>query len=66
MLLVARLLALTLLNAAHTCRPYGSQELLHFSKEGNINIGGIFSFHQNPSSVNPSLQVNPGQVRCEG
>lgn len=66
MLLLACSVVLTLIDAVHTCEPYGSQELLHFSKEGKINIGGIFSFHQNPSGVNPSLHVNPGHVRCEG
>ncbi|XP_022625377.1 extracellular calcium-sensing receptor-like [Seriola dumerili] len=34
--------------------------------EGDINIGGIFSFHQNPISVNPALQGNPGTIQCEG
>ncbi|XP_023258210.1 extracellular calcium-sensing receptor-like [Seriola lalandi dorsalis] len=34
--------------------------------EGDINIGGIFSFHQNPVSVNPALQGNPGTIQCEG
>ncbi|XP_061074371.1 extracellular calcium-sensing receptor-like [Conger conger] len=48
------------------CRPYGAQEFSQFSKEGNITIGGIFSFHLNPVSVDPTLQVNPGRVQCQG
>ncbi|XP_061072483.1 extracellular calcium-sensing receptor-like [Conger conger] len=48
------------------CRPYGAQEFSQFSKEGNITIGGIFSFHQNPVSVDPTLQVNPGRIQCQG
>lgn len=56
----------TLLSATHACRAYGSQELLHFSKEGDVNIGGIFSFHQTPTGVTPSLQVDPGHAKCEG
>ncbi|XP_064159378.1 extracellular calcium-sensing receptor-like [Anguilla rostrata] len=48
------------------CRPYGAEEFSQFSKEGNITIGGIFSFHQNPVSVDPTLQVNPGSIQCQG
>uniref|UniRef100_A0A8D3AJB5 Olfactory receptor C family, h1 n=1 Tax=Scophthalmus maximus TaxID=52904 RepID=A0A8D3AJB5_SCOMX len=46
------------------CQTYGTKELSQFSKEGDINIGGIFSFHQNPVSVNPALQINPGTIHC--
>ncbi|XP_041656745.1 extracellular calcium-sensing receptor-like [Cheilinus undulatus] len=48
------------------CQTYGTKELSQFSKEGDINIGGIFSFHQNPVRVNPALHVNPGTIKCEG
>ncbi|XP_034557189.1 extracellular calcium-sensing receptor-like [Notolabrus celidotus] len=48
------------------CQTYGTKELSQFSKEGDINIGGIFSFHQNPVQVNPALHVNPGTIQCEG
>ncbi|XP_051512045.1 extracellular calcium-sensing receptor [Myxocyprinus asiaticus] len=48
------------------CRAYGSDELLHFSKEGDVSIGGIFSFHQNPVGVNPTLLINPGNIGCYG
>ncbi|XP_066541722.1 olfactory receptor CJ1 [Hoplias malabaricus] len=48
------------------CTAYGADDLLHFSKDGDISIGGIFSFHQYPVDVNPSLQVNPGIMRCYG
>ncbi|KAM4627561.1 vomeronasal type-2 receptor 1-like [Polymixia lowei] len=69
MLLIADLLLLSLLavrGGKPVCQTYGTKELSQFSKEGDINIGGIFSFHQNPVSVNPSLQVNPGSIQCEG
>ncbi|XP_061072486.1 extracellular calcium-sensing receptor-like [Conger conger] len=48
------------------CRPYGAQDFSQFSKEGNITIGGIFSFHRKPVSVEPTLQVNPGSIQCRG
>ncbi|XP_071783745.2 extracellular calcium-sensing receptor-like [Centroberyx gerrardi] len=69
MLLIADLLLLSLLavrGGKLVCQTYGTKELSQFSKEGDINIGGIFSFHQNPVSVNPALQVNPGIIQCEG
>lgn len=69
MLQIANLLLLTLLavkGGEAMCQTYGTKELSQFSKEGDINIGGIFSFHQNPVSVNASLQVNPGTILCDG
>ncbi|XP_070685479.1 extracellular calcium-sensing receptor-like [Pempheris klunzingeri] len=69
MLLIADLLLLSLLavrGEKPICQTYGTKELSQFSKEGDINIGGIFSFHQDPVSVNPALQVNPGTIQCEG
>ncbi|XP_056139153.1 extracellular calcium-sensing receptor-like [Lampris incognitus] len=69
MLLMAVLLLLSPLavrSGGSVCHPYGTREVSQFSKEGDVNIGGIFSFHQNPVSVNPSLQVNPGSIQCEG
>ncbi|XP_059931121.1 extracellular calcium-sensing receptor-like [Gadus macrocephalus] len=69
MLQLANLLLLSLLavrGKESVCRTYGTKELSQFSKEGDINIGGIFSFHQNPVSVNPSFQVDPGSVQCNG
>lgn len=69
MLLIAELLLISLLavrGGKPVCRTYGTKEVSQFSMEGDINIGGIFSFHQNPVSVNPSLQVNPGTIQCEG
>ena len=68
-LLLAVLVLLTLFPsraAELTCSPYGSTELSMFSKEGDFNIGGIFSFHQNPVAVNPALRENPGNIQCEG
>lgn len=69
MLTIAELLLLSLLavrGVKPVCQPYGTKELSQFSKEGDINIGGIFSFHQNPVSVSPALDVNPGTIQCEG
>uniref|UniRef100_A0A8D3AIT5 Olfactory receptor C family, h1 n=1 Tax=Scophthalmus maximus TaxID=52904 RepID=A0A8D3AIT5_SCOMX len=69
MLLIADLLLISLLavrGRKPLCQTYGTKELSQFSKEGDINIGGIFSFHQNPVSVNPALQINPGTIQCEG
>ncbi|XP_074535464.1 extracellular calcium-sensing receptor-like [Halichoeres trimaculatus] len=69
MLLRADLLLLTLFairGGKPMCQTYGTKELSQFSMEGDINIGGIFSFHQNPVQVNPALQVNPGTIQCEG
>uniref|UniRef100_A0A3Q3GJN4 Olfactory receptor C family, j1 n=1 Tax=Labrus bergylta TaxID=56723 RepID=A0A3Q3GJN4_9LABR len=68
MLLIADLLLLSFLairGGKPMCQTYGTKELSQFSKEGDINIGGIFSFHQNPVRVNPALQVNPGTIQCE-
>ena len=69
MLQIANLLLLSLLagrGGESICQTYGTKELSQFSKEGDINIGGIFSFHQNPVSVNPSFQVDPGSMQCNG
>ncbi|KAG7498053.1 extracellular calcium-sensing receptor-like [Solea senegalensis] len=57
---------LTVRGGQPVCQTYGTKELSQFSKEGDINLGGIFSFHQNPVTVNPGLQVNPGTIQCEG
>ncbi|KAK7905212.1 hypothetical protein WMY93_017819 [Mugilogobius chulae] len=48
------------------CKTYATKEMSKFSKEGDVNIGGIFSFHQNPVSVYPAFQVNPGTIQCYG
>uniref|UniRef100_A0A3Q1FS01 Olfactory receptor C family, j1 n=1 Tax=Acanthochromis polyacanthus TaxID=80966 RepID=A0A3Q1FS01_9TELE len=69
MLLIADLLLLSLMavrGGKPVCESYGTKQLSQFSKEGDINIGGIFSFHQNPVTVNPALEVNPGSMQCEG
>lgn len=69
MVLVATILMIitcTVSAAQPKCKAYGTNELLHFSKEGNVSIGGIFSFHQNPVDVKPMLTTNPGNIRCNG
>lgn len=69
MLLLSYILMIILFTAKaedQQCVAYGTDELLHFSKEGDVTIGGIFSFHQNPLGINPTLLVNPGNMRCYG
>ncbi|KAL4604784.1 extracellular calcium-sensing receptor-like [Arapaima gigas] len=67
MLLPANVLLVVLTSAeALSCQPLGAEEPPHFSKEGDITIGAIFSFHQNPVSVDATLRVNPGNIQCEG
>lgn len=48
------------------CQTYGTKEMSQFSMEGDINIGGIFSFHQKPVTIDPALHFNPGTIQCEG
>uniref|UniRef100_G3P7Q0 G-protein coupled receptors family 3 profile domain-containing protein n=1 Tax=Gasterosteus aculeatus aculeatus TaxID=481459 RepID=G3P7Q0_GASAC len=60
MLLTADLLLIYLLAVSGgkpVCQTYGTKEQSKFSMEGDINIGGIFSFHQNPVIVNPAHQL---------
>lgn len=68
MLLIAFVLLISLLaiRGGNMCQTYGTIEQSQFSKEGDINIGGIFSFHQNPVTVDSALQVNPGTIQCKG
>ncbi|XP_072551468.1 olfactory receptor CJ1 [Salminus brasiliensis] len=69
MLLLADILMIIIFTAnssGQQCIAYGADDFLHFSKDGDVSIGGIFSFHQYPLGVNPSLQVNPGNMRCYG
>ncbi|XP_036069944.1 extracellular calcium-sensing receptor-like [Oryzias melastigma] len=49
-----------------TCQTYGTKELSSFFKEGDITIGGIFSFHQSPVTASSALELNPGSIQCEG
>lgn len=69
MLLAVDVLLLSLITVRGgdlVCQTYGTKELPQFSMEGDINIGGIFSFHQNPITNVPDLHFNPGTIRCEG
>ncbi|XP_069053763.1 extracellular calcium-sensing receptor-like [Lepisosteus oculatus] len=68
MLLLAEVVLIAVFSRAEkpVCQQYGTQELLQFSKEGDIIIGGICSFHKNPIIVNPTFKVNPGHIQCEG
>ncbi|KAM9318690.1 uncharacterized protein KZ484_022956 [Pholidichthys leucotaenia] len=69
MVLIIYLLLLSLLavrGGYPLCQTYGANELPQFSQEGDINIGGIFSFHHYPVSVSPAFDLNPGTIQCEG
>ncbi|XP_066566559.1 extracellular calcium-sensing receptor-like [Amia ocellicauda] len=68
MLLLAKILLIAFFTRAGkpVCQPYGTQDLPQFSKEGDITIGGVFSFHVNPILVNPEFKANPGKIKCEG
>uniref|UniRef100_A0A3P9PD21 Olfactory receptor C family, j1 n=1 Tax=Poecilia reticulata TaxID=8081 RepID=A0A3P9PD21_POERE len=69
MLLIVGLLLFCLVDVSGenpSCQIYGTKELSQFSKEGDIIIGGIFSFHQNPVTVSPALTINPGAIQCKG
>ncbi|XP_006637501.2 extracellular calcium-sensing receptor-like [Lepisosteus oculatus] len=68
MLLLAGIILATSVASAEkpVCQPYGSQELPQFSKEGDIKIGGILSFHKNPIILRQTFKVNPGNIKCEG
>ncbi|XP_066566556.1 extracellular calcium-sensing receptor-like [Amia ocellicauda] len=68
MLLLAQIVIIVFFTRAEqpVCQPYGTQDLTQFSKEGDINIGGVFSFHVNPVIVNQEFKVNPGQIQCNG
>ncbi|XP_068613880.1 LOW QUALITY PROTEIN: extracellular calcium-sensing receptor-like [Brachionichthys hirsutus] len=63
---VALLFLLAIRGGDPVCQTYGTKEHTQFSKEGDINIGGIFSFHQNPVIIDPALQSDPGSIQCEG
>ncbi|XP_069053805.1 extracellular calcium-sensing receptor-like [Lepisosteus oculatus] len=46
------------------CQPYGTQEQPQFSKEGDINIGAIFSFHKQTVFTKPTFKVTSGKLMC--
>ncbi|XP_066566568.1 extracellular calcium-sensing receptor-like [Amia ocellicauda] len=66
MLLLSKVILIVLFTRAEKpiCQPYGEKELPQFSKEGDINIGAIFSIHRNPVVLNTTY-VSPGQTTCE-
>uniref|UniRef100_A0A8C4RT16 Extracellular calcium-sensing receptor-like n=1 Tax=Erpetoichthys calabaricus TaxID=27687 RepID=A0A8C4RT16_ERPCA len=47
------------------CRLQGRPELPQFSKDGDIIIGGIFSFHDNLVNVKPTFNVLPESLKCK-
>ncbi|XP_041118665.1 extracellular calcium-sensing receptor-like [Polyodon spathula] len=67
MLLLLVVLTALLTRAEETvCRLQGTQELPHFSKDGDIIIGGIFSFHDSLLDAKPTYNVIPEPPRCKG
>ncbi|XP_069053570.1 extracellular calcium-sensing receptor-like [Lepisosteus oculatus] len=68
MLLLAEVVLIAIFTRAQRpiCVPYGTQELPQFSKEGDITIGAIFSFHKSPIITTPTFKIKPGQIVCEG
>ncbi|XP_066565578.1 extracellular calcium-sensing receptor-like [Amia ocellicauda] len=67
MLLLVKVVLIVFFTGAEKpiCQPYGAQDLPQFSKEGDIIIGAMFSFHKNPVVVNHTFKTSPGQVKCE-
>ncbi|XP_069053804.1 extracellular calcium-sensing receptor-like [Lepisosteus oculatus] len=47
-----------------SCQPYEASEQPQFSKEGDINIGAISSFHIKAVAEKPTFTVKPGQLLC--
>ncbi|XP_041120223.1 extracellular calcium-sensing receptor-like [Polyodon spathula] len=47
------------------CRLQGRPELPLFSKDGDIVIGGIFSFHDNFIDGKPAFKVIPEPINCK-
>ncbi|XP_028681608.2 extracellular calcium-sensing receptor-like [Erpetoichthys calabaricus] len=48
------------------CKLGGKTEFLKFSKDGDVIIGGIFSFHNNPVDASLSFRVLPEILQCKG
>ncbi|XP_051778509.1 extracellular calcium-sensing receptor-like [Erpetoichthys calabaricus] len=48
------------------CRPWKKADLPVFSKDGDINIGGIFSLHDSPVDANLTFTVKPEILKCKG
>ncbi|XP_039619203.1 extracellular calcium-sensing receptor-like [Polypterus senegalus] len=47
------------------CKLRGGKEYPVFSKDGDIVIGGIFSFHRNFRAVIPTFRTVPETIKCE-
>ncbi|KAG2462627.1 CASR protein, partial [Polypterus senegalus] len=47
------------------CSLWGTPQLPLLSKDGDIIIGGIFSFHDNVLNSKPSFSAIPGALKCK-
>ncbi|XP_041118663.1 extracellular calcium-sensing receptor-like [Polyodon spathula] len=66
MLLLAVVLTALLTEAENpVCRLQGRPELPLFSKDGDIIIGGIFSFHDNLVNAKPAFSAMPQPLKCK-
>ncbi|MGH0140298.1 UNVERIFIED_CONTAM: hypothetical protein FKN15_046079 [Acipenser sinensis] len=66
MLLLAVVLTALLTRAENpVCRLQGRPELPLFSKDGDIIIGGIFSFHDNLVNAKPAFNAMPQPLKCK-
>ncbi|XP_033894747.3 extracellular calcium-sensing receptor-like [Acipenser ruthenus] len=66
MLLLAVVLTALLTGAENpVCRLQGRPELPLFSKDGDIIIGGIFSFHDNLVNAKPAFNAMPQPLKCK-
>ncbi|XP_028681605.2 extracellular calcium-sensing receptor-like isoform X1 [Erpetoichthys calabaricus] len=59
------IVSLTTVRAELVCRLWRRSELPMFSKDGDITIGGIFAFHDNPIDVNHPFKSLPEETKCK-
>ncbi|XP_028681593.1 extracellular calcium-sensing receptor-like [Erpetoichthys calabaricus] len=64
-MLAVILLALLVRAENPLCSLWGTPQLPLLSKDGDIIIGGIFSFHDNVLNSKPSYSAIPGALKCK-